>query len=202
MHDWENLPALYLTCRNNKQLHVGVCLCVIRTHTAVDSGRADTSFDDQRLKRLFGCWGWKLPPDWCMNIITLDKKHLCTHPHSIFQMDFQITDVAVATQPCYLWYCGALWSKKKKEMKNRKRNWAQSVGQIQPAERRRADTDISEDVKGGQTSACAAGNYCEILHKLCATKSPHPGCCRKAGEKARHWHLPTGLSLSQLYSVA
>lgn len=150
-------------------------------------GRADTSFDDQRLKRLFGCWGWKLPPDWCMNIITPDKKHLCTHPHSIFQMDFKVTDAAVATQPCYLWYCGALWSKKKKkkkEMKNRKRNWAQSVGQSQPAERRRADTDISEDVKGGQTSACAAGNYCVRYCTSCAwLKNPTQAAAERPGKK-------------------
>lgn len=117
------------------------------------------SFDDQRLKRLFGCLGWKWPSDWCINIITPDKRHLRTHPHSTFGMDFKVTDTAVATQPYYLEYCGALCSKEK-EMKNRKRNWAQSIGQTRPAERRRADTDISEDVKGGQTSGCAAGNYC------------------------------------------
>lgn len=175
--------AIYLPCtwpvRNNKQLCVGVCL---KSHTATDSGRADSSFDDQRLKRLFGCWGWKLAPDWCMNIITLHKNicalictqyfkwtlklQLCLLPHSLI-----ICDTAVPYGV-------------KKADEHRKRNWAQSVGQIQPTERRPADSDISEDVKGGQTSGCAAGNYCVKYCMSCAwLKPPTQAAAERPGKK-------------------
>ncbi len=135
---WETHTFIYLPStwpdRNNKQLYVGVCVCVCvcvwseRT-PATDSGRADASFDDWRLKRLFWVlWGGEWPPDWCMNIITWIKTLLCTHPHSIFQMDFTSTAVAVSTQPYYVWCRRA--SQSKKSRWNRKRDWADSGGRL------------------------------------------------------------------------
>lgn len=84
-----------------------MCVCVWSEHTpATDSSRADT-----RLWWTEALLVWKWPPDWCMDIITRDKNLPCTHPHSIFQMDFKGTDTA-AVQACNLWCCSASWSKK------------------------------------------------------------------------------------------
>lgn len=169
------------------------CVCVWSERTpATDCGRADTGFWWPE-----GENGWKWPPDGCVNIITPDKNRcalirtqyfrwtlkarLRLLPHSLIICDAAVPNGVTGE--------GGMWGGKVDE--KQKRHIELKV--LGRSIRLRGDelTHISEDVKGGQTPGCAAGNYWDTVwaeHGL----TPHPGCCREAGGRGRALALTRG----------
>ena len=115
------------------------CVCVWSERTpATDCGRADTGFWWPEAEK-----GWKWPPDRCVDIITPDKNCCALICTQYFRWTLK---THLRLLPCSLIICeaavpdGVTREGKKSRWKTEKRYWAESVGPIHPAERRRADT--------------------------------------------------------------
>lgn len=182
-----------------------VCACTCDENTPPQTMAEPTlwSFDDRRLKRLFGCRGWKWPPDWRINIITQDKNtsaHSSTHtPHFKWTLKSRIW---LLPHSLIIWNTVASYAVKKRRWKTEEEMELKASGRLDLLRGDQLTQIFLKMLKEDKPLAVQPViTVWDAARAVCVTKTPRQGCCRKAGLQARRWHSPTGPSLSQLYGI-